>query len=437
MAKKKSPAPPPPSRAPRPGARRATRSRRSARRAATTRPRSRRARSPPKKAPRRPPDVEPPKTSPPSRTSSRSSRGELAKRLEQAQTALGHTRQEDARPRGLAKLARQLATPEISEHRSTSVRLWAATCVCEVLRIFAPNAPYGDGELLAAFRLLGAALKAAGAASNGETAISPEASETCYRVATTVPKCVRLDGALRFRRGRKSKRFIRFLRFATKDRLGRDVVRTTGRHIRRHERCRGATRRHPRRFRGTTISLITPVGPKAAPTTHWLAQAVVRRGADALTRPVAAWLNGCLSLSPTEGIVTPENEKKKKRRRRSDDSSSSSEEDEETPLKRIGQDTLAKSDASGANAYALVFEVVIHAIDAMPLERLSQQASLKHTGPPRGAESLRKRLLAEDDRTREATLTLLGRLFASPKEDYASSYPGHLPGVVEEVPRQV
>ena len=35
-----------------------------------------------------------------------------------------------------------------------------------------------------------------------------------------------------------------------------------------------------------------------------------------------------------------------------------------------------------------------------------------------------ERLLAEDDRTREATLTLLGRLFASPKEDYASSYPG-------------
>ena len=104
------------------------------------------------------------------------------------------------------------------------------------------------------------------------------------------------------------------------------------------------------------VSLL-PSGRKAAPTTHWLAQAVVRRGADALTRPVAAWLNGCLSLSPTEGIVTPENEKKKKRRRRSDDSSSSSEEDEETPLKRIGQDTLAKSDASGANAYALVFEV--------------------------------------------------------------------------------
>ena len=48
-----------------------------------------------------------------------------------------------------------------------------------------------------------------------------------------------------------------------------------------------------------------------------------------------------------------------------------------------------------------------------------------------------ERLLAEDDRTREATLTLLGRLFASPKEDYASSLSGHLPRVVETVPRQV
>ena len=152
------------------------------------------------------------------------------------------------------------------------------------------------------------------------------------------------------------------------------------------------------------VSLL-PSGRKAAPTTHWLAQAVVRRGADALTRPVAAWLNGCLSLSPTEGIVTPENEKKKKRRRRSDDSSSSSEEDEETPLKRIGQDTLAKSDASGANAYALVSRFIWPSLDA----------------PLHAAESLR-RPLAEDDRTRKRQLTLLGRLFASPKRT-TSSYP--------------
>ena len=283
---------------------------------------------------------------------------ELAKRLEQAQTALGHTRQEDARPRGLAKLARQLATPEISEHRSTSVRLWAATCVCEVLRIFAPNAPYGDGELLAAFRLLGAALKAAGAASNGRD------GDLARRQARHVIESLRqfqsacaltelyasgaegsqnglldfCDSLLRSVSGETSSE----LRDATLDVMSGVVAQLDA---------------IPDGLVELLLVSLLPSGRKAAPTTHWLAQAVVRRGADALTRPVAAWLNGCLSLSPTEGIVTPENEKKKKRRRRSDDSSSSSEEDEETPLKRIGQDTLAKSDASGANAYALVFEV--------------------------------------------------------------------------------
>ena len=349
---------PPPRQAPRPGARRATRSRRSARRAATTRPRSRRARSPPKKAPKRPQNVERPKTSPRSRTSYLLEPRELAKRLEQAQTALGHTRQEDARPRGLAKLARQLATPEISEHRSTSVRLWAATCVCEVLRIFAPNAPYGDGELIAAFRLLGAALKAAGAASNGRD------GDLARRQARHVIESLRqfqracaltelyasgaegsqnglldfCDSLLRSVSGETSSE----LRDATLDVMSGVVAQLDA---------------IPDGLVELLLVSLLPSGRKAAPTTHWLAQAVVRRGADALTRPVAAWLNGCLSLSPTEGIVTPENEKKKKRRRRSDDSSSSSEEDEETPLKRIGQDTLAKSDASGANAYALVFEV--------------------------------------------------------------------------------
>uniref|UniRef100_A0A7S3ZQM5 Sister chromatid cohesion protein n=1 Tax=Pelagomonas calceolata TaxID=35677 RepID=A0A7S3ZQM5_9STRA len=334
---------------------------------------------------------------------------ELAKRLEQAQTALGHTRQEDARPRGLAKLARQLATPEISEHRSTSVRLWAATCVCEVLRIFAPNAPYGDGELLAAFRLLGAALKAAGAASNGRD------GDLARRQARHVIESLRqfqsacaltelyasgaegsqnglldfCDALLRSVSGETSSE----LRDATLDVMSGVVAQLDA---------------IPDGLVELLLVSLLPSGRKAAPTTHWLAQAVVRRGADALTRPVAAWLNGCLSLSPTEGIVTPENEKKKKRRRRSDDSSSSSEEDEETPLKRIGQDTLAKSDASGANAYALVFEV-----------HLAEPRMLLYTLP-----KVSERLLAEDDRTREATLTLLGRLFASPKEDYASSYPG-------------
>ena len=54
-------------------------------------------------------------------------------------------------------------------------------------------------------------------------------------------------------------------------------------------------------------------------TTHALAQQVVRRSSDALTRPVAAWLNGCLSLTPTEGVVSPDGPGKPRRSDASDD----------------------------------------------------------------------------------------------------------------------
>lgn len=333
---------------------------------------------------------------------------ELAKRLEQAQTALGTTRQEDARPRGLAKLARQLATPEVAEHRNAPVRLWAATCVCEVLRIFAPNAPYGDGELLGAFRLLGAALRAAGSSSSGRDGdlARSQARHVIESLRQFQSACALTelyasgaegaqDGLLDFcdalLRSAEAKDGQSDLRDATLDVFSGIVAQLDA---------------IPDGLVELLLVSLLPSGRKAAPATHWLAQAVVRRGADALTRPVAAWLNECLSLSPTEGIVTPDDQKKKRRRRRSD--SSSSEEEQETPLKRVDQHTLARSDASGANAYALVFEV-----------HLAAPRMLLYTLP-----KVSERLLAEDDSTREATLTLLGKLFASPKEDYAKNYPG-------------
>jgi len=110
------------------------------------------------------------------------------KALEEAQTLLEGVSQDDARPAGLTQLARHLVEPELArggvfcarrpparfesaeafgrspkqaEHKSWPVRLWTATCVCEVLRIFAPRAPYGDGELLGAFGLIASALRKA------------------------------------------------------------------------------------------------------------------------------------------------------------------------------------------------------------------------------------------------------------------------------------
>ena len=146
MAKKKS-KPLPPS-APCARSRAIARQRGSARRAHDA-PKEAAARSPPKNRPGRRHAVRPPGR-PADLVSLEPDYRQTPRAGSQERWA---TRARRTRGRAVSpKLARQLATPEISEHRSTSVRLWAATCVCEVLRIFAPNAPYGDGELLAAFR---------------------------------------------------------------------------------------------------------------------------------------------------------------------------------------------------------------------------------------------------------------------------------------------
>ena len=73
---------------------------------------------------------------------------QLVKALEAAQIALEQTSQDDARPAELKMLARRLVAPRLAENKAAAVRLWTATCLCEVLRIYAPRAPYGDGTAI-------------------------------------------------------------------------------------------------------------------------------------------------------------------------------------------------------------------------------------------------------------------------------------------------
>ena len=83
----------------------------------------------------------------------------------------------------------------------------------------------------------------------------------------------------------------------------------------------------------------------------------MRRSYDVLTRPVAAWLNGCLSLSPTEGVVSPDGKpasgRKRKPRAADDDGGDDSDGSSVSgPLARVDARTLARSDAA-PHAYAL------------------------------------------------------------------------------------
>lgn len=58
------------------------------------------------------------------------------------------------RPKELSSLSLQLIAPKILNHSDKEVRLITCCCIVDILRIFAPEAPYGDNDMVSVFEVL-------------------------------------------------------------------------------------------------------------------------------------------------------------------------------------------------------------------------------------------------------------------------------------------
>lgn len=58
------------------------------------------------------------------------------------------------RPRGLQLIANQIVSVRLIGHADKDIRLLSACCAVDILRIYAPEAPYNDEELLRIFRVI-------------------------------------------------------------------------------------------------------------------------------------------------------------------------------------------------------------------------------------------------------------------------------------------
>ncbi|CAN0022800.1 unnamed protein product, partial [Phaeothamnion confervicola] len=115
-------------------------------------------------------------------------RDRLVRRLQQVHESLKELSQDD-RPAGLGAMARDLASPAVTQHRDKEVRLLAACCLVDVLRVYAPDAPYTPAELRAAFALLLAQLRGLGTAVDPA---EPRSRRVHYVLSSlaTVKSCV-------------------------------------------------------------------------------------------------------------------------------------------------------------------------------------------------------------------------------------------------------
>jgi len=72
---------------------------------------------------------------------------ELLARLKTLCDELRDIDQEEADTESLTRSAKELASPSLIHHKDAGVRAWAACCVVEMFRLFAPNAPYTASQL--------------------------------------------------------------------------------------------------------------------------------------------------------------------------------------------------------------------------------------------------------------------------------------------------
>ncbi|KAL1605135.1 Sister chromatid cohesion protein pds5 [Paraconiothyrium brasiliense] len=79
---------------------------------------------------------------------------ELLSRLKTLCDELRDIDQEEADTESLTRSAKELANPSLIHHKDAGVRAWAACCMVEMFRLFAPNAPYTASQLKDIFTLI-------------------------------------------------------------------------------------------------------------------------------------------------------------------------------------------------------------------------------------------------------------------------------------------
>lgn len=72
---------------------------------------------------------------------------QLIKRLDRLSKELSDLDQEQINTDSLAKTAKELAAPRLLNHKDKGVRAFTASCLVEMLRLYAPNAPYTPSQL--------------------------------------------------------------------------------------------------------------------------------------------------------------------------------------------------------------------------------------------------------------------------------------------------
>ncbi|KAF9896887.1 hypothetical protein BX616_006561, partial [Lobosporangium transversale] len=78
---------------------------------------------------------------------------DLVKKLKELQAELKSMEQETVNTKSLSSVTKQLADSPLINHKDKGVRIYTACCIADMLRLYAPDAPYTNNTLKAIFEL--------------------------------------------------------------------------------------------------------------------------------------------------------------------------------------------------------------------------------------------------------------------------------------------
>ena len=116
-------------------------------------------------------------------------KADLLGRLKDLHAKLENLSQDpEERPKGLGQIAAHLISPRLLGHGDKEVRLLSACCIVDVLRVYAPEAPYSDVELCRVFDVINTQLR--GLATNDTSSAIGSKIFYILQSLATVKSCV-------------------------------------------------------------------------------------------------------------------------------------------------------------------------------------------------------------------------------------------------------
>jgi sister chromatid cohesion protein PDS5 len=313
-----------------------------------------------------------------------SRKNELITRLNTLHQSLSELSQnEKDRPKSLRALAGQLVSKAILSNADREVRLLSCCCIVDILRIYAPDAPYSDDELCLAFDGIIHAIR-------GLSTYDPSSgigSKIFYILnnLSTVKSCSIIVyladqgvGGAYDRLKEFFEALVSSIRTEHSDAVAGHIGSILQSIIEESESL-------DQELLDVLLSPLLPSAKQENPAAFNLVQSVLRRTTLALQGPISTFVNRNLA-----GSMCVDDE----------------EEDEDLDTSRVrGGVGGAESDLS-EHIYALIYE--LHKVSADILLRILPNICVQ--------------LQADESAVRLKAIRLLGRLFASPHADYGVQF---------------